>query len=70
MNVSIVSDSRVAGPPQLGQVALRNPSCDFSGDSPVGRKATSVGSTTGRFSSGSGTTPQRSQKRMGMGVPQ
>ena len=39
--VSIVSVSRVAGPPQIGQVVCRKPSWKRSGDSPVGRNSTS-----------------------------
>src|SRR3954447_26419723 len=35
-NVSMVSASRTAGPPQIGQVVDWNPSWNFSGDSPVG----------------------------------
>ena len=41
--VSIVSVSRVGGPPQLGQVVCRKPSWSRSGDSPVGRNSTSSG---------------------------
>src|SRR4029453_19074112 len=40
-NVSIVSVSRFAAPPQLGHVTLTNPSWRASGDSPPGWKSTS-----------------------------
>jgi hypothetical protein len=61
MKVSMVSVSRRAAPPQRGQVVCRKPACVVSGDWPVGRKSTSVGSTTGSCSSGTPTMPQRSQ---------
>ena len=56
-NVSMVSVSRRAGPPQIGQVVWRKPSCKASGDCPVGRNSTSSGATIGSWSSGTGTTP-------------
>ena len=59
--VSIVSVSRLAGPPQRGQGAFTKPSCSVSGDSPVGRNSASSGSSTGRSSSETGTVPQPSQ---------
>ena len=59
--VSIVSVSRTAGPPQIGQVVFRNPSWRRSGDSPVGRNSTSSGATTGSWSSGTGTAPWSGQ---------
>ena len=61
MNVSIVSVSRSAGPPQVGHVVLMNAACDFRGLSPVGMKAASWGRTTGSWSSGTGTVPQSRQ---------
>ena len=57
----MVSVSRRAGPPQRGQVVLRNASCVTSGDWPVGVNAASSGSSTGSWSSGTGTMPQSSQ---------
>jgi hypothetical protein len=60
-NVSIVSVSRVAGPPHFGQVALRKPSWRRSGDSPDGRNSTSSGSRTGRSSSGTVWAPCSAQ---------
>ena len=68
--VSMVSVSRRAGFPQRGQVTLTNPSRFASGDSPCGEKSTSWGSTTGRSSSGTGTSPSSWQWMMGMGAPQ
>ena len=69
-NVSIVSVSRTAGPPQTGQVVLRKPSWCLSGDSPVGRNSTSSGASTGSWSSGTGTMPWSGQYTTGMGQPQ
>ena len=60
-NVSIVSVSRTAGPPQMGQVVFRKPSWKRSGDSPVGRNSTSSGATIGNCSSGTGTAPWSGQ---------
>jgi hypothetical protein len=57
MNVSIVSVSRVAACPQMGQVVCDQVGCSFSGLSPVGRHSTSIGSSTGSWSSGTGTWP-------------
>ena len=68
--VSIVSVSRVAGPPQSGQVVCRNPSWKRSGDCPVGRNSTSSGASTGSSSSGTGRGPQASQYTIGIGHPQ
>jgi len=54
MKVSKVSVSRSAGPPQAGQVVLRQAGSALIGDcTPV--KATSSGSSTGSCSSGTGT---------------
>ena len=55
--MSMVSVSRRAGPPSMGQVVCRNPSWKASGDWPVGRNSTSSGATIGSWSSGTGTTP-------------
>ena len=52
--VSMVSVSRVAGPPQIGQVVLRNSGLVASGDCPVGRNSTSSGASTGSWSVGHG----------------
>ena len=68
-NVSIVSVSRLAGLPHLGQPTFRKAACLFSGlPEPSGIR--SSGSTTGRSFSGTGTTPQSSQWMIGIGVPQ
>ena len=69
-NVSIVSVSRRAGPPQMGQVVWRNPSWRASGDWPVGRNSTSSGATTGSSLSGTGTAPCSGQYTTGIGQPQ
>src|SRR5260370_15654932 len=68
--VSIVSVSRTAGPPQMGQVVRRNPSWYLRGDSPVGRNSTSSGARTGSWSSGTGTMPWSGQYTTGIGQPQ
>ncbi len=47
MKVSMVSVSRSAGSPQIGQVVYCQVGCSFSGLSPVGRHSTSSGSSTG-----------------------
>ncbi len=67
--VSIVSVSRSAAPPQLGQVQSRQVGCQPSG-LPGLSKLTSSGRRTGRFSFFSGTTPQASQWITGIGAPQ
>ena len=59
--VSMVSVSRSAGPPQIGQVVRRKPSLEASGDCPVGSNSTSSGASTGSWSSGTGTTPWTGQ---------
>ncbi len=61
MKVSIVSVSRRAGPSHSGQVVCTNSSESSSGDWPVGRNSTSYGSSTGSWSSGTGTVPHWSQ---------
>ena len=69
MKVSKVSVSRSAGPPQPGQVVLRHSGSALIGEAmPV--KATSSGSTTGSWSSGTGTAPHFSQYTTGIGQPQ
>ncbi len=57
-NVSIVSVSRRAGPPQLGHVVTTKAACVASGDPPVPVSCTSSGSRTGNADSGTGTVPQ------------
>ena len=67
--VSIVSVSRRAGWPQVGQATFRKAACLASGlPEPSGIR--SSGSTTGRSFSGTGTTPHASQWMIGIGVPQ
>ena len=46
-NVSMVSVSRLAGPPHRGQVTFTNDSSLARGDIPCGEKSTSSGSKTG-----------------------
>ncbi|MCY1546850.1 hypothetical protein D9M68_828710 [compost metagenome] len=68
--VSIVSVSRRAALPHTGHTTPAwKPSCLFSGlPEPSGTQ--SVGSTTGRSFSGTGTAPCSSQWMIGIGVPQ
>ena len=61
MKVSMVSVSRRAGPPQVGQVVARKLSVSGSGLLPSGRVLTSMGSSTGRSASATGTMPHFSQ---------
>ncbi len=68
-NVSIVSVSRVATPPQLGQATCFQVGCRSSG-LPGASKVTSSGSFTGRSASGTGTTPHSAQWMTGIGQPQ
>src|SRR5450631_3432285 len=68
--VSMVSVSRVAGPPHTGQVVWRNSGLVANGDSPVGRNSTSSGASTGNWSVGTGTMPWSEQYTTGMGHPQ
>ena len=69
--MSIVSVSRRAGPPQRGQSTLTQASEVARGDRPLGRKSvTSSGSSTGSWSSGTGTSPQAGQCTIGIGQPQ
>src|ERR1700722_10662075 len=67
--VSIVSVSRRAGLPQLGQATLVKLGCRSSGF-PGRSKLTSSGRRTGRSATGTGTTPQASQWITGIGQPQ
>src|SRR5436309_9922055 len=69
-NVSIVSVSRRAGLPHVGQATSTKPGCRASGDSPPRRKSTSSGRSTGRSPSGTATSPCSSQWMMGIGAPQ
>src|SRR5690625_4542641 len=70
--VSIVSASRLAAPPHLGHVVFTQSSAAPRGDVPFGLRSSpsAGGSSIGRSSSGTGTSPQESQCTMGMGVPQ
>ena len=68
--MSMVSVSRRAGPPQLGQVALTNSGILPSGDPPVSVISMFSGRITGKSFSGTATMPSFSQYNMGMGVPQ
>ena len=68
-NVSIVSVSRLASAPHTGHLQFKNSSHLFYGlPEPSGIK--SVGKTTGRSFSGTGTGPQCGQWMIGIGVPQ
>src|SRR3989339_49316 len=62
-NVSIVSVSRVAGPPHVGHLVVTNFLEVFSGDfpSPFGVKSISIGSLTGKSFSATATSPHLSQ---------
>src|SRR5688500_14420416 len=68
----IVSVSRSAGPPHVGQVVLTHSAARASGErpEPSGVKSTISGSSTGSCSSGIGTSPCVGQKTIGMGAPQ
>ena len=68
--MSIVSVSRRAGPPHVGQrVATKASDCK-SGFPSAPRNSTSSGRRTGKSASGTGTTPQAGQWIAGIGVPQ
>src|ERR1700716_1668593 len=67
--VSMVSVSRVAGSPQLGQVTCFQVGWRSSG-LPGRSKSTSSGNVTGRSLCGTGTTPQVLQWMTGIGQPQ
>ena len=60
MKVSKVSVSRSAAPPHCGQVVLRHSGSALIGDC-TPENATSSGSTTGNWSSGTGTAPHFAQ---------
>src|SRR6266567_3407999 len=66
----MVSVSRRAGPPHLGQVALTNSGTRPSGDPPVSVMSTFSGKITGKSFSGTATIPSFSQYNIGIGVPQ
>src|SRR6478735_6881459 len=70
--VSIVSLSRLAGPPHEGQSTLTHSSAAASGEVPFGFRSAPrrSGSTTGSCSSGTGTSPQEGQCTIGIGQPQ
>ena len=71
-NVSMVSVSRLAGSPQAGQATFTQSSAAASGETPRGTRSwpRRSGSTTGSWSSGTGTSPQDGQWMIGIGVPQ
>ena len=68
----MVSVSRLAAPPHLGQSTLTQSAAAASGDTPFGARSAPrrSGRTTGRSSSGTGTSPQAGQWMIGIGVPQ
>src|SRR5215813_10353031 len=68
-NVSMVSVSRVALPPQHGQTTCFQVGWRSSG-LPGRSNSTSSGSFTGKSASGTGTTPHEAQWRIGIGHPQ
>src|SRR5436190_16510178 len=69
-NVSMVSVSRLAGPPHTGHFTLTHSGTCASGESPRPVKVVIVGSLTGSSAYGTGTTPSFSQCTTGIGVPQ
>src|SRR5215510_2882955 len=69
-NVSMVSVSRLAVLPHFGQVAFTNSGTFFKGDSPVPVNFACSGNITGKSFSGTGTMPQSSQYKTGIGAPQ
>ena len=62
----------LANPRHLGHVVATNDSTAARGESPVpvGRNSSTSGRSTGRSSSGTGTSPQRMQYTIGIGGPQ
>ncbi len=66
----MVSVSRRAGRPHVGHVVFTHSGTCASGESPRPVNSVTVGSTTGNWSSGTGTTPQCPHEIIGMGVPQ
>ena len=65
----MVSVSRFAGLPQDGHFVSTKAGI-FASGLPVPSGTRSSGSTTGNWSSGTGTSPQAAQWMMGIGVPQ
>ena len=61
MKLSIVSVSRLAGPPHFEHVVLTKDSTRASGEPPRPVISTSRGRTTGSWSSGTGTMPSVGQ---------
>ena len=59
--MSIVSVSRRAGPPHVGHATLTHSATCASGESPRPVNSATFGSTTGSWSSGTGTMPHASQ---------
>ena len=70
--MSIVSLSRLAGPPQRGHSTSTQSVAAASGETPLGVRSRprSSGSTTGSWSSATGTSPSFSQWMIGIGAPQ
>src|ERR1700733_5746087 len=68
-NVSSVSVSRVAAPPQVGQLTCFQVGWRSSG-LPGRSNVTSRGNSTGKSCSGTGTMPQSEQWISGIGQPQ
>ncbi len=70
--MSIVSVSRVAGPPHFGHSVFTQSSAAASGETPLGARSwpRRSGRTTGSWSSGTGTSPHEPQCTIGIGVPQ
>ena len=70
--MSIVSVSRMAAPPHVGQTTLTQSVAPPSGEVPLGLRSSSAagGSSTGSWSSGTGTSPHAAQLMIGIGVPQ
>src|SRR5262249_17750971 len=66
---SIVSVSRSALPPQVGQATCFQVGCRASG-LPGSEKSALSGNRTGRSFSGTGTTPHLAQRITGIGQPQ
>src|SRR5206468_13125756 len=69
-NVSIVSVSRRAGPPQTGHFTLTHSGTCASGESPRPVNVVTFGSSTGKSAYGTPTTPSLEQWTTGIGVPQ
>src|SRR5580700_8090894 len=66
----MVSVSRRAGPPHLGQVVFTNSGNPLSGEPTASAISTFSGKITGKSFSGTGTMPSFSQYSIGIGVPQ